>query len=415
MNQNLLARALRVALCLVAISLSRDAQAGELWRIGEEGSDATRLAEALECAADGDVIFFARGAHEVDAVLGERTLTLVGERGARLRGHLTITGEDPTAGVRLVGLDLEALPWSGAAALHVRDFAGQVWLQDCELYGGDPYDAPYPPFAAAGEALRIVNAAEVVLVACSLTGGPAAPTEVDGPPPATGPAALHCVASRIALFDCVLRGGDGAFDDFGRAAWAGEGGPALFQRSGSRSFLWQTRLRGGDGGLGTLGMDGLGGTGLHTEGWSVETHAVRVDGGRGSSRGLGIYQAGGRLREGSAWLRELVVTNPNRDDGALTVLARGVPGESVVLELSRDSAWPENGGRPDSVVSMLGRVTHEVPLGLIPPSGMILRHFEVGSLPSGKCATVFAQLRHETQSGVVRGPASLLVMVDAAR
>jgi hypothetical protein len=415
MNRKLLARALRAAVCLLAISLPRGAQAGELWRIGEDGSDSARLSEALECAADGDVLSFTRGVHEVDTVLGQRTLTLVGERGARLRGHLTITGEDPNASVRLVGLRLEALPWSGSAALTVRDFAGRVWLQDCELLGGDPYDAPYPPLATAGEALRIVNAAEVVLVACALDGGPAAPTAPDSPPPAAGPAALHCVASRIALFDCVLRGGDGAADDHGLSAWAGEGGPALFQRSGSRSFLWQTRLSGGDGGLGSLGMDGLGGTGLHTEGWSVETHAVRVDGGSGSSRGLGIYQAGGRLREEHAWLRELVVTNPNRDDGMLTVLARGVPGESVVLELSRDSIWPESGVRPDSIAPMLGRVSHEVPLGLVPPSGMILRRFDVGSLPPGKAATVFAQLRHETQSGEVRGPAALLVMVDAAR
>lgn len=403
----------RALFLLVAALLAQDARAGELWRIGEGRPGSPRLAEVLECARDGDVLLFGHGVHEVDFTLGDRTLTLAGEPGARLSGHLSITGEDAAVSVRLVGLDLRARPWSGNAALEVRDFAGRLWLQDCELRGGDPYETSYPPLAACGEALRLVNAADVVIVGCALRGGPAPPTEEPGPPPAPGPAALHCVASRIAVFDSVLRGGDGGSDDFGLSTLAGEGGPALFQRAGSRSFLWRTRLFGGDGGYALLGLDGLGGTGLHTEGWSVEAHAMRIDGGNGSSRGLGVYQSGGNLREDNAWLRELVVTNPNRDNGSMTVMARGVPGESVVLELSRDSTFSDRTLRSDSVPSMLGLLSHEVPLGLVPPSGILLRQFPTGSLPTGHSATLFAQLRHETHSGVVRGPALLLVMIDA--
>lgn len=414
MNRNLIVRALRVALCFAAFTLMRDVQAGDLWRIGDDSAASTRLSEALQCARDGDVLFFSKGVHDVDSVLGDRTLTLTGESGAVLRGQLAITGDDVLVSVRIVGLQLEALPWSGAAAVHVRDFAGRVWLQDCTIRGGDPYEAPHPPLAEGGEALRIVNAAEVVILGSTLEGGPAAPTAFDGPPPQSGPAAVHCVASRIALFGCALRGGDGAADDFGLALWAGQGGPALFQRSGSRSFLWRTRLRGGDGGFGFASMDGLGGTGLHTEGWSVESHALRVDGGDGSSLGLGVDQAGGLVRDERTWLRELIVTNPNRDDGALTIMARGVPGESVVLELSRETIWPEGHMRRDSIPPMLGMLSHEVPLGLVPPSGTILRRFPTGSLPPGASATLFAQQRHETDSGVVRGPARLLVMVDAS-
>lgn len=403
----------RVLFSLAAVLFAQDARAGELWRISEGRPGSNDLAEALECARDGDVLLFGSGVHEVDSVLGDRTLTLAGEPGARLHGQLSITGDDPTVSVRVVGLQLRARPWSGNAALEVSDFAGRVWLQDCEFFGGDPYDAPYPPLAVSGEALRLVNAAEVVIHGCELIGGPAPPTEESGPPPMSGSAALHCVASRVALFDSVLRGGEGGSDDFGLSLWAGEGGPALFQRAGSRTCLWRTRLFGGDGGYGLLSADGLGGTGLHTEGWTVEAHALRIDGGNGSCRGLGVYQSGGNLREDNALLRELSATNPNRDDGSLTVMARGVPGESVVLELSRDAFSAGRSLHPDSIPSMLGVLAHEVPLGLVPPSGILLRRFPTGSLPTGHSATLFAQLRHETQSGVVRGPALLLVMIDA--
>ncbi|MCA8979869.1 MAG: hypothetical protein KDC14_07575 [Planctomycetes bacterium] len=403
----------RTSILLAAALLAPLAHAGELWRIDEDGAETRTLAAALECARDGDVLLFGRGLHQVDALLGERTLTLAGEPGARLSGNLTITGDDAAVSVRLVGLELDAPSWSGEAALEVHHFAGQVWLQDCALRGGDPYDAPFPPLAAAGEALRLVNAADVVIRGCELDGGTAPPTEESGPQPTPGCAALSCVASRVAIFDSVLRGGDGGSDDFGLTEWAGEGGPALFQRAGSRSYLWRTRLYGGDGGYGLLSMDGLGGTGLHTEGWSVEGHALRIDGGDGSSRGVGVYQDGGSMREDDAWPRELIVTNPNRDDASLTVMARGVPGESVSLELSRDALWPTRALRPDSVPVMLGPLSNEVPLGLIPPSGILLRRFPTGSLPAGRCATIFAQLRHETQAGVVRGPAQLLVMIDA--
>lgn len=413
MQQHLFARALRAVCLLVALVTSRSAHAGELWRIGGDSADALSASAALECAGDGDVLLFAKGVHEIDTLLGERTLTLVGEPGARLRGHMTITGEDPVVAIRLIGLQIEGLPWTWSAAVNVRDFVGRVWIQGCDLRGGDPYETAYPPLAEAGEALRVVNCAEVVIHSSSLRGGPAAPTEVNGPPPAPGPAALHCVASRVGLFDCVLRGGDGGSDDHGLSAWAGEGGPGLFQRAGARSYLWQTRLRGGNGGLGLLSVDGLGGTGLHTEGWSVESHALRVDGGSGSRLGVGVFQAGGVMHDQRSWLRELVVTNPNRDDGELTVMVRGIPGESVVLELSRESNWPERTLHQDSVPTMLGRVGHEVPLGLIPPSGVILRQFPTGSLPPGEAEVIYAQLRHETQLGAVRGPAMVLVMLDA--
>ena len=406
-------RSVAGALAALALLAGRG-DAGELWRVGDE-LGAVPLGHALDLAASGDVIVLAPGVHETDAVLGDRDVTLVGDPGAVLRGHLLVRGDDPSARVHVVGLAIEPPPWDPAPAVLVADFAGAAWFQACEIAGADVYDAPYPPLAETGAAVRAVGATEVVFVGCGLFGGAAPPCAADGPPAGPGSPALENVGSRVALFDCRVRGGDGGADDYALDLHAGTGGAALFQRSGAFTLAWNSRLVGGDGGYASRALDGFGGTGVVNEGWMVDACAALLQGGFGAEPGLHVACDGGRMREADGWPRELVVTNPNRDDRAVEVLVRGVPGESVVLELGRAARLPVSGARGDSAPPMLTAVAREMPLGIVPPSGVILRRFPTGALPTDTGATSFAQARHETRSDVVRGPAALIVMIDAGR
>lgn len=406
-------RVARVAAAALAlVPLANTATAGELWRVGDE-LGAVPLAHALDLATDGDVLVLSAGVHASDAVIGDRGVTLVGDPGAVLRGHLTITGDDPRVRVQLVGLTIEPPPWDAAPAVRVVDFAGSAWFQACEVAGADVYAAPYPPLAETGPAVQAIGAAEVVFSGCVLYGGSAPPCAAGGPPAGPGSAALVNVGSRVALFDSRLRGGDGGADDYAIDVHAGPGGAALFQRSGAFTLAWNSRLVGGDGGFAARSLDGFGGAGVVNEGWLVDACAASFQGGFGAEPGVHVACDGGRVQESEGWPRELVVTNPNRDDATVEVLVRGVPGEAVVLELGREARLPLAGARGDSVPSMLPTVAREVPLGIVPPSGVILRRFPAGSLPADTGATSFAQARHESAAGTVRGPATCVVVIDA--
>jgi hypothetical protein len=230
-----LARAL-AAPALLAASTSLGI-AGDVLVVDAAGAGAfTSIQAAVTASADGDVVLVRAGTYSGDVTVDARTLTLVGEGMPRLVGHLKVQNLDTPDVVNIAGLivappqgTFPVTPYVGA--LDVRLARGRVRVQDCDLRGAD--SEGHSPYWSWGV----------------------------GAQPDGGPGVLSVMSLDLALVDCAVRGGVGAFSV---VAVSGYGGDGIVAQDVTHLALVRTVTRGGEGGLGD--DPGNGGAGVRLVG-----------------------------------------------------------------------------------------------------------------------------------------------------
>lgn len=214
------------------------------------GADFTSIQAAVDAAQDGDVILVgaAVGEEPYDGfiVLG-KALSIVGESGPggelpRVEGSIDLRFTPVNDSLRLRGLRVHS-PQPLFYALQLVDNQGTVLLEDLELSIAQA--AIGAPLGAPCAAIFDSGAVHLVRVDAQGPDGLVAGADV-----AHGGPALQLVSSRVSLFDCDLRGGDGTAATF--ADDPTDGADAVRQFNGT-TWISGGVLRGGSGGSAHFG------------------------------------------------------------------------------------------------------------------------------------------------------------------
>lgn len=176
--------------------------------------DFADLQPAVDAAAEGAVLLVAEGSYGAVSIDG-KSLSIFAVPGAdvEVAGAVEIANLLEHQVVVIDGLDFTSLAFGATSAtLTVDACQGFVRFQDCTIPGGtlvgdfdcDPFDA--------GAGAKVTASRNVAFLACELEG-----TEGEYMDPffypdclagSSGPG-LHAVQSRVALYDCVIRGAEG--------------------------------------------------------------------------------------------------------------------------------------------------------------------------------------------------------------
>lgn len=237
------------------------------------------------------------------------------------------------------------------------------------------------------------------------------------------PDALACRAgSRVALYDCNLRGGQGHHSFFNGLSYvqASGGGAAARVDATSRLFAQSTTFQGGQGGAGGPAICGVtpcgfggtagqaGGSGVvSTSGADVTTAACTFTGGIGGAGGAGggpccpggatfpAQPAGASGAATQGTVSALVAPTPRltlpsvvRSNQTLAVTVQGTPGDEMYLATSLGTQWLP-------LYALGGVQMYRVParrefLGIVPLSGTLSAQLPITAGP----AVGQAQVRH---------------------
>jgi hypothetical protein len=202
---------------------------------GEPGAF-VNLAAAVTAAVDGDIILVKQGTGGPAVTVSGKAITIAGFDPANPPFLAKLILEGVPAGKTLVVSDVVLSTTSGGVI--VRDNAGTVWAHGCNWNTG-----------TGGTGLVVENTNLLVLSGSIVRGGYAAGL------------GLQVEASNVALFDTVVRGGDGAVG----FSIGLDGGTAAAVLTGTLRTMGG-EIRGGDGGYtddkSHCGFPGDGGTGL---------------------------------------------------------------------------------------------------------------------------------------------------------
>lgn len=316
------------------------------------GVDFQSIVLAVEAAQEGDTILIKHSVIWEPAVdINAKSLTLVAEQGAQVLivNRVMVRNLGPGQRVVLRGLHVEGYA-GGPPAILVNNCLGSVLLEDMEgtlKLGSLPFTNPV-------DVMFVKDSAAVALVATSLQGfgGLVAPPG----------AALRCVDSNVALYDCQITGNPGkepkacGFDPS-----FSPGGHAV-HCSGGFLFCSGSTLLGGKGGDGTCCSstckDGAaGGSGVVLEPGATEPQAVFLDtlsaGGPGGAGGfcpLGSLCADGQgglgfevVAGGATVLPgesvSVTASSPVREGATLTLDVHGPAGVAVFLGISLEPTF----------------------------------------------------------------------------
>ena len=420
------------ALALAFVSYFACSASADVLVVGGTVGSYPGIQEAVDAAHDGDAILVLAGTYD-EVFLHDKELAIVADEGATVvvLGAIQIDGLSPTKTVSLAGLRVygRSTPYH-TPALYLSDDLGSVRAEDCSFTGGArPADAPLVAVAAA---YVFGNSSGAAFTHCSFTGGDAGSCDwCDG---LMGGAGIYvapgaqATQSRVALYDCDVRGGAGSTSVADTTG--GAGGQAIVL--GNEGFLHASNstLVGGKGGVvcdvlpssGGRGGDGLflfGGSGA----WNLETTITPGLPG-GPSTGCDVAQGPpGRTIVGSGAYFEfgtpsldLQVDRVVREGHDALVRVRGSPGTIVDLVFADATAFAP-------IPAWHGvRLTRKSPglhaamyLGEIPASGVITEGITTGDLPPGIAGeTFFLQVRGRGVGGLVLGGFSALTVVDSA-
>ena len=201
----------RASLSVLLLSAALAAQ-GRLWIVSQSGCpkvDFATIQEAVDAAADGDVILVRRplpptpyAGFTVDG----KSLVVVGERADHMQvvGSIAVRNLALTQQVALLGINATTDSRGiSSPALVLGNNVGPVWIEECSLSGGDGV-----------EAVRVDGTVSVVLARCSMRGGSFSTGQV--------PPGMYVESSQVHLYDCAVNGGTGL-----------DGGAGVFHQSGS--------------------------------------------------------------------------------------------------------------------------------------------------------------------------------------
>jgi hypothetical protein len=413
----------------LAAALARSAAAGVIVVDAAGGGSFTDIGPAVASAADGDVLLVKGGVYTGFSVT-DKALDVVADSGAAVlvHGWVRIQPLAATRTVTLTGLEIQAPP--AFAALILTSCAGSVRIQGCTLRGGD--GVPCAPTVASwgADALRVSACDDVAIERSTLLGGAA---EEDGIFGGVGGNGLDAGASRLALHDCVIRGGEG--HDFLYSCppgygygYGGIGGGAVELEAMVAFFAGGSTLTGGDGGEASVpgGMfPGCGGRALVSAGSpssalrALDTLFALGTSAPGASAScaqapVDVQGATFTIFGGSA--RRINGSRVTREGHVARIEVTGVPGDRVELTFAERGRFaPTDAQRGVHLVAR--RTPHPVLLaGTIPASGTLTVGWPVGELGGGVAARrLFVQASCVDAAGVTTLTGVVtLVLLDAA-
>lgn len=348
-----------------------------VWTVDDDGpADFHTIGAAVAVSSDGDSILVKAGSYLSFPLLG-KGVTIVGEPGVtHVQGHVRIENLSPGQVAVLSNLNAHS---SDGEALRAYTNQGSIRLQSCNLLGA--YNR--------GCAI-IADSEDVCLVDCVLQGGLGL-AELQGgsywwlnP----GGAGAEIQRSTVALYDCIVRGGNGGDepqDDVG----ACHGGPGAVVQE-SFVFLSNTKIQGGNGGsvdYGTncsFGAAGDGGAGIDLKDLASELQILDssiVGGGGGGNSGCGSWGTGGPAFAGSGvslivqipgTRREMEVDDHRQLVGSgILATFRGEVGDSVYLPVDWGTAFTFDATVKGTWILPQPPAIPPTPIAVIPASGEI--------------------------------------------
>ena len=234
---------------------------GKIWTVGASGADFTQIQPAVDAAADGDLILVKPGSY-VQFAINERSLTVFAKQpgSVSIAGAVRIMNLAPGHRVTLMNVSASA---NEEHALRLALNQGAVRIR-----GGSWTGMNVGAAALRNEAVRATQCADVVLSGCTLQGGGGLFASQH-----EGGAGLFARESTIALYDCTVKGGLGAWGASGSNGKAGSRGGAGARIEGGFLFASNGSFTGGPGGnggdssfLNPAGNGGAGGNGLEVFG-----------------------------------------------------------------------------------------------------------------------------------------------------
>lgn len=404
---------------------------GTLWIVDDDGGAGVDFADlqlAIDTAGDGDGILVRAGEYRGNFVVDGKSLTMLGEPGARLAAPgalltlelaaLHVRNLSPSQAVTVVGFELAADdpgPLENAGGVLAAFNEGVVWLERV--------------VASGAFAVRAQRASALLLASCSgLAHGGASSLGMDRPPVVT------LEASTAALYDTAIVGetGPGGCAN-GLACGGARGGTGVRAVGASTLFASGGEIRGGDGEPtsdtqcfpSTAGAGGSGGHALDAGGpnsfllldnpvtpglgGTTEPGAFCPDGSDGS-----ILEGGASLTEVLGSARSLTSTTPVREGEVSQLVFRGVPGDLVFGLLSP---------APDllELLDVVGPLAVGPPLvfaavGTLPAGGEVTIEFTAGGLhPGADFAVRYLQALHVTPASdyYLSAPTALVVLDDS--
>ncbi|MCK6445281.1 MAG: hypothetical protein L6Q99_02720 [Planctomycetes bacterium] len=380
------------ALALAASAATTSPSVGKVWVVGP-GGQFVDIQAAVDAAADGDALVVRPGTYS-SFFVDDKALAIVGDDGgtAIVLGEVRV--ENLAAGKLLVlsRMTVDATV-AGQYPLRTRNDAGAIRVQSCTFEGFDSNVGYQNGGGAAWNAFDD----DVVFSGCTLNGGDGLSTQFL-PSPTHGGGALFARSSNVALFACVLRGGnggsngeegydggdgghgleipDGTVHASGSSFVGGNGGHGG-EEDGYPPYMGNYAGNGGDGGHGAF----LGSVPPGTADPRFEWRASTLLGGALGFGGSGYWGPSGSngapgqtvaINNGT----NVPLTGParsftgsvvRREGQFATLTFRGAPGDDVHLRIEYPPTWIGAGGH-DLAHPALRDALH---LGQIPASGVL--------------------------------------------
>lgn len=309
-----------VPLVLGAVAvLSAPAMAGVIVVASNGSGDFTNLPDAVAAAAEGDTLLVKLVAHDPVVIAG-KSLTIVGDHTSLIASKLRLTVQDLGPGQRVVLRHLAIYPFApGASGLELHDNAGPVWIEDCDVVGGDGMSTAFTGCvgftARGGPGLVAENSASVALIRCRVLGGLGTDVSESGgshfEPSSGGPGAV-IAASNVAFYECTIEGGA-----------KGEGEPLCVSPTASAAGLELDDALVLMSGCALVG----GGDGVRLgAGSELQTLDSTIAAG---ADGVPLVDDGGVLTGFTGAARSFELSSPLREGEAGTLAIQGVQGDLV--------------------------------------------------------------------------------------
>ncbi len=407
---------------LIVLALSTPLAAQATWTVDDDGpADFASIQAAVDAAADGDTLLV-RAGNYLPTVIDGKGLVIQGEGAVVLQyffvqgATLEIRNLAADQAVHLRGVELDAFAGAEETTAVVSSCAGPVLFEDCFING-------------VGQAVSVQQCASVTFSRCELVAPPTfasvAPFIFLGFVPYLG---LGATNSNVFLYDCLVQGSSGvdAHSEIIVFIPPGTSGSGVSLTS-STLFASGSVLAGGSGGgASTHCYAGASGApGLRLFGGSVANlQGCTLLGGAGGAGACGhpdgadspaVEVISGDVHELPGSARAFHGSSPIVEGTATNVHLEGEPGDAALLHVQLSAA-------PALFFPQYGAALHlpfgfaVVPLGVLPPSGVLDLPFPVPALPPGleSFRAVGQVLFVGASGGFFEGGPSTLLILDAA-
>ena len=408
-----IATALRIPLTCVSTAVLASFALGDILTVDDSGGmNFTDIQAAVNAATDGDTILVFEGSYAGFLVDG-KALNVFAETNNVVNVTSTVQISNLVEPKRLVLSDLRITATSvypqSPAALAMNVNTGSVRIQKCTLAGGAGtlvFDDEGEPFGSGGIGADLFFCTDVAFTACTILGGNGAgiTTGYSFQSGGVGGKGVFARISAVALYDCLIRGGNGG-DSVGMNG--GNGGDGYHAPTGG-FFSSGTAFRGGDGGSETdfvpWFQGGNGGDGI-VSGRNSNIHLLdsTYGGGAGGfsfdgtngTPGVGL-DGGGIVEQLNGTRRKCTAASITAPASQLAVTITGQPGDQVYLPSSNQSFFKYRPGMHGTWLIAAPRLMTAQPIGVIPASGVLVTQIPIASSGSGAVVTTVQGLVVDT-------------------